>query len=56
MEKIILNEEAVHFGKVNCPKGFEINREDIKYEIMNGYIDISTFSVNKKFTIIILKF
>jgi len=23
---------------------------------MNGYIDISTFSVNKKFTIIILKF
>jgi len=23
---------------------------------MNGYIDISTISVNKKFTIIILKF
>lgn len=39
MEKVILNEEAVHFGKVNCPEGFEINREEIKYEIMNGYID-----------------
>ena len=38
MEKVILNEEALYHGYVKCPKGYEIDREQIKYQIMKGYI------------------
>ena len=39
MYKSILNEEAVYYDFINCPKGFEINREKIKHGIMYGYIN-----------------
>lgn len=39
MDKVILNEEALFYGFVNCPKGFEIDRNEIKHNIMWGYID-----------------
>jgi len=48
MKKDILNEEAVFYGEVKCPKGYEINREQIKYAMMYGYL---TKSKNKKSTI-----
>ena len=45
MYKEILNEEAVYYGGVNCPKGYEIHREQIKYAMMYGYLEKSK---NKK--------
>jgi|TARA_R110002012_G_scaffold307107_2_gene512421 hypothetical protein len=39
MEKVILNEEILYYGYVKCPKGYEIDRESIKYQMMYSYLN-----------------
>jgi len=36
MNKKILSEKALYFGKVDMPSGFEINREQLKSDILES--------------------
>ena len=36
MDKRVLSEKALYFGKVNMPSGFEINREQLKSDILES--------------------
>ena len=48
MKKVVLSEIDLTFGKIESPKGFEINREKIKNDIITSYINQKRISNNKK--------
>ena len=48
MQKKVLSEIDLYFGEIASPKGFEINRDRIKGDILTSFI-------NQKELIIILK-
>lgn len=39
MKKVILNQEVLYYDFVNCPKGYEIDRHQIRHEMMWGYLN-----------------
>ncbi len=48
MEKVVLSEIDIITGTIDCPKGFEINREKIKNDIITSYINQERISNNEK--------
>ena len=38
MKKTILSETAIYTGTIDSPKGYEIDREKIKKEAVQGYV------------------
>ena len=48
MEKITLSEISLIHGPVVMPKGFEINRDKIKNDIIESYIHANRVSTNPK--------
>ena len=48
MQKVVLSEISLIHGSVDMPKGFEIDRDKIKNDILNSYIDKVTINNNPK--------
>jgi|TARA_Y100000114_G_scaffold132650_1_gene131545 hypothetical protein len=48
MHKKVLSEIDLYYGEVVTPKGFEINREKIKNDIINSYVTDKKMSNNPK--------
>ena len=48
MKKVVLSEIDLTIGKIDSPKGFEIDREKIKNDIITSYINQKRISNNKK--------
>jgi len=48
MKRVVLSEIDLTFGKVESPKGFEIDRSKIKNDIISSYIQKKRISENKK--------
>ena len=48
MEKVVLSEIDIITGTIDCPKGFEINRDKIKNDIITSYINQERISNNEK--------
>ena len=48
MQKVVLSEINLIHGSVDLPKGFEINREKIKNDIIKSFIDQKRINTNLK--------
>ena len=48
MQKKVLSEIALYFGEIKSPKGFEINRDHIKIDILISFTDQNRISNNPK--------
>ena len=48
MHKKVLSEIDLYYGKIDMPKGFEINRNKIKNDIINSYIKDEGLTNNKR--------
>ena len=48
MQKVVLSEIDLYTGEVAMPKGFEINREKIKNDIIKSFIDQKRINTNLK--------
>ena len=48
MQKVVLSEIDLIHGPVNLPKGFEINRDKIKNDIIKSFIDQKKINTNPK--------
>jgi len=48
MKKVVLSEIDIITGTIDCPKGFEINRDKIKNDIITSYINQERISNNEK--------
>ncbi len=48
MQKVVLSEISLIHGSVDMPKGFEIDRDKIKNDILNSYIDKVIINNNPK--------
>ena len=48
MQKVVLSEIDLIHGPVNLPKGFEINRDKIKNDIIKSFIDQKKINTNSK--------
>ena len=48
MQKVVLSEIDLIHGSVNLPKGFEINRDKIKNDIIKSYVDQNRINNNPK--------
>ena len=47
MEKKVLTEQALYYGNVSMPKGFEINQDELKSDIFQSNIENSNFKFSK---------
>ena len=43
MQKKVLSEIDLHYGKINMPKGFEIDRDKLQSDILSSNLKNSTF-------------
>ena len=53
MQKKVLTEVDLYYGEIDMPKGFEIDRDQIKNDIIESYVKlnrVSDNSQNYKFT------
>ena len=48
MQKKVLSEIDLYYGKIDMPKGFEIDRTKIKNDIINSYIKDEGLTNNKR--------
>ena len=48
MDKVVLSEISLVHGEVKTPKGFEIDRKEIKNSIVSSYLNKNRTSNNKK--------
>ena len=48
MQKKVLSEIDLYYGKVDMPKGYEIDRVKIKNDIINSYITDQGLTDNKR--------
>ena len=48
MEKKVLTEISLYYGKVSTPKGFEINRSELAHHILHSKIHNQTFLFSKE--------
>ena len=48
MQKKVLSEIDLYYGKVDMPKGFEIDRNKIKNDIINSYVNNQGLTDNKR--------
>tara|TARA_R110000796_G_scaffold149154_1_gene266031 strand:- start:293 stop:844 length:552 start_codon:yes stop_codon:yes gene_type:complete len=48
MQKVVLSEIALIYGSVDMPKGFEIDRNKIKNDIVKSFIDQKRINKNSK--------
>ena len=48
MQKKVLSEIDLYYGKVDMPKGYEIDRVKIKNDIINTYITDQGLTDNKR--------
>tara|TARA_R100000406_G_scaffold37640_1_gene24992 strand:+ start:147 stop:392 length:246 start_codon:yes stop_codon:yes gene_type:complete len=48
MQKVVLSEIDVYTGEVSMPTGFEIDRDQIKNNIISSYIKENRISKNNK--------
>ena len=48
MHKKVLTEVDLYYGQISMPKGFEINREKIKNDIISSFINQKRISNNNK--------
>ena len=48
MEKITLSEIPLIYGSIDMPKGFDIDRDKIKNDIISSFIDNKRITDNKK--------
>ena len=48
MDKVVLSEISLVHGEVKTPKGFEIDRKEIKNSIISSYLKKDRASNNKK--------
>jgi hypothetical protein len=48
MQKVVLSEINLIHGSADLPKGFEINREKIKNDIIKSFIDQKRINTNLK--------
>ena len=48
MRRKVLSEIDLYTGSVECPKGFEIDRQTIKNSIIQNYVSFHTLSKNSK--------
>ena len=54
MKKVVLSEIDIVSGTIDCPKGFEIDREKIKNDIITSFINKDTISKNEKISLILI--
>ncbi len=47
MQKKVLSEIDLHYGKIDMPKGFEINREKLQSDILSSQIKNSEFPFSR---------
>ena len=47
MQKKVLSEIDLHYGKIDMPKGFEINRDKLQSDILSSQIKNSTFPYSR---------
>ena len=52
MQKEILSEQAVYFGDINMPKGFEIDRDKLSKDIIQSKIKNSNIPFSKNLTLL----
>ena len=48
MQKKVLSEIDLYYGEITMPKGFEINRNQIKNDIIESYVKKNRISNNPK--------
>ena len=48
MECVDLSKISLYHGTIDCPKGFEIDRKNIKNSIIQNYVSHQTLSDNPK--------
>ena len=48
MQKVVLSEVDMYYGKIEMPKGFEIDRDQIRNDIIESYIKQKRISNNPK--------
>ena len=52
MQKIVLTEQALYYGDVSLPKGFEINKSELKSSALESLIKKEKFLTNKSWDLL----